>query len=373
MTDTPDSPIESAPRSAVGCMTGTSLDALDATLVIARGRGLSMRVEAVASRSRPLGATGAGLRRLAEGHPVTAGEVARLALELGELHADGVRELIASECGGAAPSLIAVHGQTVYHAPPASWQLINPWPIARRTGCPVVFDLRGADLSAGGQGAPITPLADWVMFRSDSLTRAVVNLGGFCNLTILPRGAGPELIRGADVCACNHVLDGAARAVLGMAFDPEGRHAAAAESDPRASGELARALRSQASSGRSLGTGDECVQWLSSWRGKLGKGELLASAADGVGAVVAGALDGCDQVILAGGGTRNAGLVRAISRRCAGPVELSDSLGVPASWRESAQMGVLGLLCRDRVPITLPTVTGVSSPAPVAGAWIHPG
>ena len=114
----------------------------------------------------------------------------------------------------ARADLVVAHGQTVFHAPPASWQLLNAAPIARAVRAPVVFDLRQADLAAGGQGAPITPLADWIMLRAHgpaAAGRAIVNLGGFCNVTILPSGAGPEGVRGMDVCPCNHLLDGVAR------------------------------------------------------------------------------------------------------------------------------------------------------------------
>ena len=68
------------------------------------------------------------------------------------------------------------------HQPPISWQLIDPTPIARQFTAPVISDLRQADLAAGGQGAPITPLADWIAFRDPDKRRAIVNLGGFCNL-----------------------------------------------------------------------------------------------------------------------------------------------------------------------------------------------
>src|SRR6185436_14618647 len=141
-------------------------------------------------------------------------EIADAALALGELHARAV----AKAAAGCRLDLIAAHGQTVFHAPPLSWQMLNPWPLVRDLQTSVVFDLRGADLAHGGQGAPITPLADWVLFRSNSRTRAVVNLGGFCNLTLLPPGR-PDMVRGFDVCACNQLLDHIARGILQRPFD----------------------------------------------------------------------------------------------------------------------------------------------------------
>lgn len=348
-------------------MTGTSLDALDACAVRAHGRGLAMRTEVVGGVTRPLGALAPRLRALAEGRPMTAGDIARLALEFGELHAGAVGELI-DDVG--RPALVALHGQTVFHAPPASWQMINPWPVAERAGCPVVSDLRGADLARGGQGAPITPMADWVMFRSPVETRAVVNLGGFCNMTLLPTGDSPERVSGRDVCACNHLLDGAARTALGLDFDPGGENAGKGTADETAKRELVRVLTAQSGAGRSLGTGDEGVAWVSSWNAKLSGPDLLASCIGALAEVIASATDGAARVILAGGGALNATLAHAVAR-CAGvPVGRSEEFGVPVGMREAAQMGVLGALSMDGVPITLPKVTGVSSPAPIAGAWI---
>jgi N-acetylmuramic acid 6-phosphate etherase len=363
-------------------MTGTSLDALDVCAVRAVGRGLEMRVEVVSWLSRPLGELAVRLRGLAEGKAMTAGEISRLALDFGQFHASAVGALI-DEIGGAQrPALVAVHGQTVFHSPPASWQMVNPWPVWERSGCPVVSDLRGADLARGGQGAPITPMADWVMFRSAGEARVVVNLGGFCNMTSVPAsplGSGPERVRGRDVCACNHILDAAARAGLGLDFDPGGENAAKATANDAASSELVRILSEQSRGGRSLGTGDEGVAWVTRWNEKLSATELLASCTAALGEVIGSAarsLGGGDEgppgrVILAGGGAMNATLSREIAKHAGGALVVrSDEMGVPVGMREAAQMAVLGALSMDGVAITIPEVTGVTRPAPVAGAWI---
>src|SRR5688572_27590300 len=103
-------------------MTGTSIDSLDAALVEVRGRGLEMVATLVGGISRGLGALAPRLRRLAEQQPVTAGEIAAILREFGVLHAAALRELMA----GRRPDLVCAHGQTVYHAPPLSWQLMQP-------------------------------------------------------------------------------------------------------------------------------------------------------------------------------------------------------------------------------------------------------
>ena len=355
-------------------MTGTSIDGLDVALVAIQGRGLAMTAQAVRCLSRPLGPLVEPLRRLASQTPMSAGDIARLSRDLSLLHADVLRELMGDEkC-----DLIAVHGQTVFHAPPASWQMIAAAPIAHALGAPVVFDMRAADLAAGGQGAPITPLADYVLFRHPRERRTIVNLGGFSNYTSLPpapgrspqrRAAELSAIRGGDICACNQLLDTLARTTFGEPFDEGGKRALAGTACPEVRDALAAELRAQGRSGRSLGTGDELVELLSRLRGRCPGEDFARSACEAIAQVAVARIGVTDRVLLAGGGARNQALFAAIAAFATAPVQLTDVCGVPAHYREAIAMAVLGALCQDRVPITLPQITSLSQPAPLAGSW----
>ncbi len=364
-------------RVVIGCMTGTSLDGIDTAVVEIEGGGLDMRVRLVRHCAEGLESVAPALRRAADGKLMTAEELGRLALQFGERLAEASDTAAA---GVGAVDLVAVHGQTIVHRPPLSWQLVNPAPIAARLACPVVFDLRQADLAAGGQGAPITPIADWVIFRAAGVRRAIVNLGGFCNVTMLPPAPEPtpraahadtlKHVQGFDVCACNRVLDDVARRVLGAPYDADGRAALAGTADPGLVAALRELLERQRSAGRSLGTGDEVRVTGDGCDGP----DLLASAVEAVGGCIADALGEheLDEIVIAGGGARNGALVKAISRvprAACPPVRLSSELGVAVAAREAMAMAVLGALCADGIPITLPQVTGCSSPAPVAGSW----
>ncbi len=371
----PAHPAPHTPRARLvaGVMTGTSLDGLDAAWVEVRGQGLALRAAVLRHVSHPLGAWADDLRRLARGEALNAGAICAAAQRLSQAHVLALRELSAGEI----PDLIAIHGQTLYHAPPLSWQLAQPAGIAAALSAPVVFDLRAADLAAGGQGAPITPLADYVLFGDRDERRCVVNLGGFCNVTRLPRRSGEsdhgpaelDSIEGGDVCACNQLLDRVARERLGTAFDDRGQAALAGMRNPAAENELSALLEAQASAGRSLGTGDELGDWTARWGDRLSAKDLARSACEAIASVVARRTAPAERVVLAGGGMRNAALVNALQSRIRTPVSPADDLGVPASHREAAAMAVLGALCADGVPITLPQITGVPSPAPRAGAW----
>lgn len=363
-------------RVIAGCMAGTSMDGVDAAVVRVHGSGLDLRVTRLGFASVPFGDLAIRLRAIAVGEAVASRDWAGLARALGDMHARAVREALSD--AALSPDerleLCAAHGQTLFHAPPGSFQLLNPWPIARELGCDVVHDLRGADLAAGGQGAPITPIADWVLFRNPNADRAVVNLGGFCNATFLRAGADIDAIRAMDVCACNHVLDGAARRVLDRPYDADGAQAAAGTPDATATGELAHILAAQSAEGRSLGSGDECAAWLDRHADHLVLTDLLASAAAGVGAAIARAISALmpdGEILLAGGGANNRALVRAIDDNTDARVRRSDDLGVAIQEREAIAMAILGALAADGVPITLPVVTGRTRAVASEGVWIR--
>ncbi len=360
------------PRLVVGTMTGTSIDGLDVALVRVDGRCLALRATLLRHESADFpAALRRSLRSAAEQSPMTAGEFASLAGEFAGFHAAVIDGLLRS--AACAADLIVAHGQTVFHAPPVSWQLLQPAPIVAALGVTTVCDLRQADLAAGGQGAPITPLADWVLFRGER-DRAIVNLGGFCNITLLPRGAAPEGVRGADVCACNQVLDAVAREALGVPFDADGRSAAAGAADGASVERLCALLRAQRGGRRSLGTGDEALAWVRVERRRLAPECLAASAALAVGTVIGEAPRaagfGTDaEVLLAGGGARHRPLVDAIARSSGATVRALDEIGVPIEAREAMEMAVLGALAADGVPITLAAVTGKTAIPARDGLW----
>jgi anhydro-N-acetylmuramic acid kinase len=308
-----------------------------------------------------------GLRRLADQEALPAGDIAALAHDFSLLHATALAPLHARH----HLDLISVHGQTVFHQPPVSWQLFQPAPLAHRLGVTVVCDLRAADLANGGQGAPLTPLADFMLFRHGAEERAVINLGGFCNLTRLPPGHDSARVTGADLCACNQVLDAVARAVLDAPYDRDGHSAMQGHPDERAVADLATRLRRQARSRRSLGTGDECQAWVGRFRPKLTPADLAASACAGVASAIAAHVAPAARVIVAGGGVRNRRLLLELTARAGLPVETADRHGVPPAYREAIGWAVLGALAQDRVATALPAVTGADRAA-LAGSWTWP-
>ncbi len=380
-------------------MTGTSLDGLDVALVEIQGSGLDISACFKGLVSRPLGDLGPVLLELSRGAAATPIQNMRAARELGLLHAGAVADLCAATLpAGATLDLVVAHGQTIWHEPGdpsaanggagrVSWQLLDPWPIVRQLAVPVLHDLRQADLIAGGQGAPITPLADWVMYRQPGQHRFVVNLGGICNYTELPAGCRPQQIQGGDYGPCNLLIDGLVQKCFpGRRYDRDGEIAASG----RPNDFVDRVLRTQetflltvekfdrqrATLGREDITDDFIELLVRQAAGDLAPNDLIASAVEWVARRVAACVSGAPcpaEVLIAGGGTHNPYLVDRIraSLKSTDRLLLSDEAGVPSQGREAAAMAVLGALCQDRIAITLPQITGADRPG-TAGLWSFP-
>jgi anhydro-N-acetylmuramic acid kinase len=204
---------------ALGIMSGTSADGIDVAVVRISGRGAKLENFAAIPFS-------AGVReailRLGEGRAVTAGEISQLNFLLGKTFAEAA--LAACRKFRISPSQIAVigsHGQTVFHqGTPASFcgervastlQIGDPSVIAGLTGITTVGDFRPADMAAGGQGAPLVPFVDYLMYRDGRVGRAALNIGGIANVTVIPAAAKMEDVFAFDTGPGNMVMDALVR------------------------------------------------------------------------------------------------------------------------------------------------------------------
>ncbi|TVR13633.1 MAG: hypothetical protein EA401_06395 [Planctomycetota bacterium] len=353
------------PRTVLGCMSGTSCDGVDVVAVSWGGDG---RPQLLAHAAYDWGDLADRVRAYADGAALSAGASRHLQRDLAQAHIEAIARLPAELQMQA--ELVAVHGQTVYHAPPLSWQMIDAAWIAARLSRPVVTDFRSADLAAGGQGAPITPLADQELFPGKGC-RAVVNLGGFINITLLDN---ERVCSGRDLCLANQLLDRAARTWLQQPFDMDGACASTGQPQAQATAQLAQELMSQ-NQGRSLGTADQVTPWIQRWQPHLSAADALASICQAIATCLHDQLqhDRPHTVWLAGGGVANAALLQAIARTCTGMrVVSSDAAGVPPLQREAAAMAILARRLAMRQAITIPAVTGCTAPAPLGATWIYP-
>ncbi|HHW13990.1 MAG TPA: anhydro-N-acetylmuramic acid kinase [Firmicutes bacterium] len=366
-------------------MAGTSLDGIDAALVEVAGRPPEVMIRPVAWATYPYPAD---LRRrlLAVSLPGTGtvDEICRLNFEVGEAMAQAVLRLLAEagqELGGV--DLIGSHGQTIHHIPPAegrpgsTLQIGEPSVIAERTGVTCVADFRPRDLAAGGHGAPLVPLVDYLLFRDPATTRVVQNIGGIANLTLVSGRAGLDELLAFDTGPGNMVIDGLMERLTGgeLAYDADGRWAAAGQVSQTLLGELLADPYFTVPPPKSTGReryGREYVEALVR-RGEglgLSPQDLVATATQLTVESIARAYErwviphwGLDEVILGGGGALNPTLVEGLRRRLPG-VAVSDHAryGIPNEAKEAIAFAVLGYLALLGEPNNVPSATGARHP-----------
>ncbi|NIP59366.1 MAG: anhydro-N-acetylmuramic acid kinase [Gemmatimonadetes bacterium] len=365
-------------------MSGTSLDGVDAALLeVAGATAAEARCRLLAFVTLPYAEERRErLLRAAEGRARTP-EICRLHYDLGEWLAEAVKALLESAGPeGEAVAAIGSHGQTVWHEPPtseaagATLQIGSPAILAERTGIPVVSDLRARDVAAGGHGAPLVPLADRILFSAPDRRRALQNLGGIANVTLLPERGSDEALLALDTGPGVALLDAAARAATdgALRYDEEGELAAAGEVDDALLDRLLADPFFDEPPPRSTGRerfGAPLVERLADEMGlvpgRSGEGwpDLLAtlvaftarSVADAYGRWVVPR--GVDEAFLTGGGARNPALAQAIRRELAPlPVHAAESLDVPADAREAAAFAVLAWAHLRGVAGNVPEATG---------------
>lgn len=200
---------------AFGLMSGTSVDGIDAAVVEIAGRpggGERTSVRLLAFENKPFPAD---VRReifeLFDPMRATVDRVGAMNVRLGRLYADAALSVIAR--AGLAPADISVvgsHGQTIYHAPEAGFtvQIGEGAVIAARTGIPCVSDFRPADLAVGGQGAPLVPFTEYLLYGEADRTLLLQNIGGIGNITVIPAGCGPADVYAFDTGPGNMLIDG---------------------------------------------------------------------------------------------------------------------------------------------------------------------
>lgn len=379
----------------VGLMTGTSADAVDAALVRFEGDGLNVTHTLEAYRETPLEPE---LRRevleVAGAGSLEPERIMRLDAALAERYAAAVLELLAgARVDPEGVDAIGSHGQTVRHIPRRAGggqaftlQLGSAARLAEATGIMVVSDFRSRDTAAGGEGAPLVPIADWWLFRSPRESRVLLNLGGMANVTYLPKGAGLDGVVAFDTGPGNAVIDAVVGLLSGGAetHDRGGARAARGTADAALVAELLAdpffALPPPRSTGREH-FGQRYAEALCNLGRDLSLGEddLLASAVELTASAVASAVEtflepraGVDAIYASGGGVRNAALMAALARRLAPrPVHDLAELGVPADAKEALAFALLAHLTLSGLPGNVPGATGAAHPV-VLGS-ITPG
>jgi len=311
-------------------MSGTSLDGISAAVArfndVDEGR---IDVDLLAYTSRPYTSSERGRLATALGGGTPA-EYCRLNFDLGAWLADAAIKVMA-EAGVARADIAAIasHGQTIWHEPGHStWQTGESAIIAERTGIDVISDFRVRDVAAGGQGAPLVPIADAMLFSSQSDWRGLQNLGGIGNITVVPPRGEIEGVRAFDTGPGVAVIDGATHALRSdMAYDVDGKLARAGRPNTRIVNELLAHPYFSApppkSTGRELFNSDYVQKLISTARAAGASDEdVIATAVELTAQSIADAYrrfiaEPVREVLVSGGGAKNPALFDAIVKAAA--------------------------------------------------------
>lgn len=362
---------------AIGLMSGTSADGMDAAAVLIEGGDAARRESRlVALRSVPFDdALRTEILQAQEGDlPVR--RLFALAVAIGEAGADAARQAAAAAGWSEPPDVVGFHGQTVFHDPrgersgrPLTTQIGEPAVVAHALGAPVVSGFRMADVLEGGEGAPLVPRFDYHQFGSDTADRVLLNLGGIANLTRIPAGAPVGAIVAFDCGPGNMLLDGVVAAARpgGARYDEGGVLASRGRADEAVVAEFLQhpffARKPPKSAGREEFGAEYRARFLGRTEGRSLEDRLRTAVeitAAGVARGIEQSGSGApDEVIVSGGGARNRALLDAIRARLPrSAIRTTDELGVPSEAKEAMAFAFLAAETRAGRPGNVPAATG---------------
>jgi anhydro-N-acetylmuramic acid kinase len=379
-----------------GVMSGTSADGVDVAVCRispARAKDGTPTVKLLGHVGVPYPkAVRAAVLAAMDADAISVAELARLNWRLGEVYADAIEK--AQETIGVKAELVGCHGQTVYHQGSAekylgkalrtTWQMGEAAVIAERLRVPVVSDFRPADVTAGGQGAPLVPMLDYSMFRSAKASRVLLNLGGIANLTAIPAGAAIGSVMAFDTGPGNMVIDGCMRRLYEREYDRGGSVAKTGRVLQPVVDEILKDKYFSALPPKSCGReqfGDVFVSRFIARCRQAGGDEdrdedvvatatalTAASVLDAYQRFVSPHLASAPpstpaELVVAGGGVKNDVLMNLL-RNASAPlkikVRLMEELGVAAQAKEALAFALLAWLSWHWLPGNVPAATGAA-------------
>ena len=369
----------------VGLMSGTSADGIDAALVRVNGNGVQTHLKQLVFGSYPYPA---GLRSLILQNSLPGTGSVDLICELNILiahfFADAVKKVARkARIRVADIDLIGSHGQTVHHLPQpkrmfgktirSGLQIGDPSTIAKLTGITTVGDFRTGDMAVGGQGAPLVPYFDYLMFRSKTKNRILLNLGGSANFTALPRNCLVEDVIAFDTGPANMVIDALMMELYGRKFDRNGSVAQSGWASEDLLSELMShpyfKQRPPKSTGREM-FGSIILPLMLKHRRTHDTADLIATATRWTALSVFDQYKrfierrmSADEVLVSGGGAHNLAVMTGLQDYFHPvPVKKIESIGFSSDAKEAICFAVLANETICEHPSNVPGVTGASRP-----------
>jgi anhydro-N-acetylmuramic acid kinase len=341
-------------------MSGTSLDGIDVAIVEIRGR----RVETIGFTATPYPAKVRAAILGVSNCPTHTASISRLNFQLAELYA---RAVLGAVKRYGPVELIGCHGQTVFHEGRSNTlQLGEPAVLAERTGVPVVSNFRARDIAAGGQGAPLVPFVDYLLFRHPRRTRVALNIGGIANITVIPAACAPEEVVAFDTGPGNMVIDALAREFSAgkLNCDRDGKIAAMGNVNRPLLDALLRDAYYRRKPPKSAGREQYGVEFITRiHQSAVPLPDLIATATVLTAATIAIAVQLCIRgsadLIVSGGGTHNPEIMAHLTGFLPEVnVSISTDQGIDADAKEAIAFAVLAHETWHHKPSNLPSATG---------------
>ena len=354
---------------AIGLMSGTSLDGIDAALVRLVPRGRSYEVDVLTFQTSPFSdVERTALRQILPPNTGSTRAVAELHRTLGSAFAQAALRV----AGESEVDFVASHGQTIYHDGDSrtTLQIGDPFVIREAVHRTVCYDFRSADCAAGGQGAPLVPYVDALLLASDSEDRVAINIGGIANLTIVPRRSAPQDVIAFDSGPGNMLIDAFVqrRTQGSQTFDRDGKLALAGTVQPAALATMLTDPYFSLAPPKSTGRERFGAQFLDK-HAELeelsledGVATLTALTAAALAQAVTAAGMPRARILVSGGGADNPAIMRELRQRLPEHrVERSDTMNLPADSKEAVAFAILGYETLRGRAANVPRSTGAGA------------
>jgi anhydro-N-acetylmuramic acid kinase len=345
-----------------GIMSGTSLDGIDVAIVDIHGR----RVETIGFTSTPYTPEVREAILAVSNTDTHTASISRLNYQLAELYAKAVQRTVRRY---GPVELIGCHGQTIYHEGRSNTlQIGESAVLAERTGVAVVSNFRARDIAAGGQGAPLVPYVDYLLFRHPTRSRVALNIGGIANISVIPAGCSPSEVAAFDTGPGNMVIDAIARE-YGLTYDRDGEIAASGNVNTELLDELLRDPYYRRKPPKSAGREQYGTEFIARLKATgIGLPDLAATLTVLTAATIAMAVQGnrsltvaarIDELIVSGGGVHNPQIMAHLAGFLPGVAVCSSTdHGIDADAKEAIAFAVLAYETWRGKPSNLPSATG---------------
>lgn len=367
-------------KLAVGIMSGTSLDGIDVLVGYVEGSFKKTKVDVVSFKTYPLTEPLKLKIRNAIGNKLSISELTSLNFEIAYRISDCIKDMLSNldDISYDDVDFIASHGQTIYHIPTdndnnikSTLQLGAGSVIANELGILTISNFREADMAVGGQGAPLVPYADYILFSNKNINRIMLNIGGISNITFLKKNGSLDEVIAFDIGPGNMMIDYMVMKLYGKSFDKNGNIAKSGKVHPKLLNELLDNPYFHQLPPKTTGReqfGDHYCEYLLNKYNDVKKEDIIHTLTYMVSKLIK---DGCImvtkepfEIIASGGGARNAFMMELLKQQIKdiGTLSLSSDYDIDVDAKEALAFMILGNETLMGNPSNVPSATGAKKP-----------